>query len=83
MTCLPVHSRLGFITVGGGIVIECPCTHPPPLSSSAKSTSAEYSACCISSAFKNVSRLVSCTPATMWSWINPRSGDPSVGTVYC
>jgi len=38
--------------------------------------------CWYCSRVKNVSLLVSHTPATTWSWIKPRSGLPDVGTRY-
>ena len=59
---------------------------PPPRDASAsptRSTSARYASCWNCALVKKVSRLVSRTPAQTWSWIKPRSGLPSVGTVYC
>ena len=79
MSCLPVHSGTGLKTVGGTVAMVLFGS-----SSSAwrlakqRKTSSWYS-----SRRKKRFSWQSCTPAMMWSWMSPRTGLPSVGTMYC
>ena len=75
-TCLPVHMGFGSRIAGGRVGIRRDGSE----AKRGRDDTAAYTSCWYWSRFKNVSRLVSRTPMSMWSWMRPRNGSPFVGT---
>mmetsp|Transcript_36668 Transcript_36668/g.86753 ORF Transcript_36668/g.86753 Transcript_36668/m.86753 type:complete len:321 (-) Transcript_36668:1092-2054(-) len=77
--CLPVQSGTGFQMVGGTVLmVLLGSSRSAARFAKQRKTSSWYSS-------RRKKRLSwhSCTPPMIWSWINPRTGLPSVGTMYC